>query len=452
MTLSSSVATGACAVTLIALAACTDSSRMTRPPDRMPPTAFALVGPLPNPPPSRSAGLDPGILLTLPACVPRCTLADGRRLLADLTIEDMFVNAVQSARRSVDLSTFTFSRPRIMMALVAAADRGVRVRGVVDRSQFKTIGSACTPSGCTFASPFDTAAFLAKSPSERCRDAQEKRLWPMDATVTEKLAVAIHGLENGSGVRPGPAGRLVHNKLILVDDDLLVTGSANFSSTGLSLNLENFDVVTRRSDPKTVRAFACMFDVVYAGQPTTLQRALEACQTDRVFFTPAKGIVPVILDAVKGAQRSIEICMHHLVDVGVLDALAEAARRKVTVRILMDDDACMERTPAGIRELDKAGAELRVLGTSCELFQLVHHKFGVFDREVVINGPANWTKAGLRTNFENFIVYDDPGHLDAFVASFDTVWALGVPRRGCGCDPALPACRKRFCLDRELPH
>lgn len=416
-----------------------------------------------SPPPGSSKPADgvhpdsltPGIYLSFPPCIPNCTLADRDRLMADTSTENKILNAIAAARRSIDFSTFTFNRPRILAALIAAANRGIRVRGIVDRSQFASIGQACTPFRCTFGAPFNTAEFLAKSPVERFALAEKNKLWPKQTSDTEKLAVVVSGLRNGSAVTPGPRGRLVHNKLLLVDREILINGSPNFSTTGLAINLESLEFATRQSDPAMLHAFICMLDTLSQGAEQHGQKALQRCETPRIYFTPAprnRGAMGRILSAVNAARQTIDISMHHFSSQEVAQALKNARRRGVFVRMLFDDDDCVVKTPDEIRELMKSGVKTRYLQTNCDMFQLMHTKFGIFDGKLVINGPANWTQAGMITNYENFIVYEDRKYVHAFSAFFDRAWTLAQSRQTCGCNPSEPACRKRFCLDRQLPH
>lgn len=399
--------------------------------------------------------LAPGIILSFPSCIPHCTMADRDRLMADTTIEDKIVQAIEGAKRSIDFSTFTFNRERILQALIAAANRGVQVRGVVDQGQFATVGKACTPGGCVFSSPFASAEFLAKSPLERFEFAQKNKLWPADTSATEKLAVVLSGRQGGSEIRPGPRGRLVHNKFLLADRELLINGSANWSTTGLAINLESFEIATLQSAPEMIRAFSCLFEAVFASGGQSNRQQLKQCQIPRIWFTPApagEGPMGEILAAIRRATATIDISMHHFNSSEVMAALADARRRGVRVRIVFDDDDCVIKMPDELRRLGQAGADLRYLQTSCQMFQLSHNKFGIFDGKQVINGPANWTKAGMTSNYENFILYESPAQVSPFSALFEKIWAVARTRQECECNPREPACRQRFCLNRRLPH
>lgn len=159
----------------------------------------------------------------------------------------------------------------------------------------------------------------------------------------------------------------------------------------------------------------------------------------------------LIIDAIRRARQTIEIGMHHFESPDIFRALVGARRRGVAVRLLFDDDDCNAPTSTELQGLLRAGAEARYLGTECEMFQLWHNKFGVFDGKFVISGPANWTKSGLITNYENFILYKNRQHVNAFSAVFEKGWSLAKSKKDCGCDPRQPACRARFCLDRPMP-
>ncbi|MEZ4306808.1 MAG: phospholipase D-like domain-containing protein [Polyangiaceae bacterium] len=398
----------------------------------------------------------PSLFLSYPTCLPSCTAADRPALMADRRMEDKVVVAIEGSKKTLDFATFTFTRPRILSALVDAAERGVRVRGLVDRVSLKAVGKACTSAGCVFEAPFNTPEFLAMSPRARFDWAEKTRSWPAGASAAEKLAIVLFRSATGSFVKPPPgAHRLMHDKFVLADGDVLVNGTPNFSSTGLAINLETLETATSQSDPEMVSAFACAFEAIQTGDPQLIVRRLPGCQTKRVFFTPMpalRGPLVEILKRVNEAKERIDIAMHHFTSPEITSALVMAAARGVKVRMVFDDDDCVARFPGELRTLAKAGAELRYLPTSCDLFQLQHDKFGVFDGARAISGPANWTKAGIVTNYENFVVYEDAAYVGAFSALFERVWKISRPREVCGCNPGQAECRQRFCLDREWPN
>ncbi len=406
-------------------------------------------------PPGGSAAptQNPFAIFQVPGCLPQCSSSDQQQLAANSPTEAAIVKAIGDARETVDFSMYTFSRKPIFDALVDAARRGVRVRGVVDRAQFKTTSDLCKPGGCSF--PDLGAAWLTSPIETRLERVSADPMW-RDGSNTDKLAVLLTGLatvENtDSGVRPAPGSdRLVHNKYVLVDRKILLSGSGNWSSTAVSVNLENLMRFERESSPEILDGIICSFELFWQGDSNTISQNIGACQReDLLYLSPAPrgGPQPRIIKAINDATVSIDIAMHHLVDPDSLGALRVARERGVRIRIATDDDHCNARADRLFHELLAAGAEVRYVPTSCSIFQLSHSKYGIFDDSLVINGSANWSRAGLRRNYENFTLMRSSVEVSAFRSNFQKLWELGVPGNACQCDRTLQACREKYCMDR----
>lgn len=399
------------------------------------------------------AKLEPGVLLNIPACLPNCKPEDRDRIAADSRMEQSFLTGIGGATKTVDFSMYTFSLAAIYEALVAAADRGVVVRGIVDKGQFATLGKSCTPKeGCELEEPFNTSAYLPLSVKERLRYIETNNLWPKDASRTEKLAILFYKLPNGSGVKPAPGQSLVHNKLAIIDSEWLISGSGNWSSTGLSINLENQVIASRAKSPAVLKSYQCMVDTVWTGDPNIIHRDLEKCQTSEVYFTPVRegqGILPALVAEIDGAQSFIDIAMHHLTHPDLVAALTRALQRGVKIRFVTDDDACNTPLSKEVKSLVDAKTEVRYMKTNCKMFQLSHNKFGIIDGKKVLNGSANWSKSGLSKNYENFLFLTDAQEVESFQEAFEKIWGMAETRQQCSCDVRKPECREAFCLDSQ---
>ncbi len=396
------------------------------------------------------------LVFTFPSCMPHCSASDVTKALEEGVIEKRIVSAIESATTTVDFAMFTFSRQGIYNALLAAVRRGVRVRGIMDRAQFKGLGDACKMGECVLGGDYDTPSYLEAPLDERlAKAAQDPRF--QKGTVTEKLAMALYRLPNGSGVRVAPGkDRLVHHKFVQVDSGLLWTGSGNWSSTAMSVNLENLARFSRDTDAPVLDAFSCTFELVFKGDSNQIAKQTVNCQTPTLFFSPAgvpsKSVGPYILASLDSATKSIDISMHHLVYNDFFDRLQKALARGVAVRIVFDDDDCNAALPPEVGRLIEAGAVVRYLPTNCKLFQLSHNKYGIIDGVRVINGSGNWSSAGISKNYENFIIYDAAPDVQGFTTHFEKVFTLAQPREACTCDASTPECREAYCLDQTFSH
>ncbi len=394
-------------------------------------------------------------LFTFPTCLPACTSADVKLNQTEGFVESRFLAAIGNAEQSVEFAMFTFSRKPISEALIAAAKRGVKIRGIVDKGQFPNLEPLCPLGQCALGEPFSTDAYLNATIEQREPIAAANELYKK-GTVSEKLALLFYKLPNGSGVKTAPGkSKLMHHKMVRVDGKTLLTGSGNWSSTAVSVNMENLGRFTSERDPSVVTAFGCVFEEVWEGDSNTMGSHSIACLTDRVFFTPIsdarKGILPRILGAIDSAAQTIDVAMHHLVHEDVFVHLESAVSRGVHLRLLVDDDDCPKDLEPEIESLLKKGTEIRYMPTNCSIFQLSHNKFGIFDGNKVINGSANWSKAGLNSNYENFIILTEPADVSAFVQFFTQGWDIAAVRSECTCDRADPECSKRYCLSQPTP-
>ena len=127
---------------------------------------------------------------------------------------------------------------------------------------------------------------------------------------------------------------------------------------------------------------------------------------------------------------------------GMLDALAEHARRGVDLRIL---HAALPSRP--FREAFDALPELVEGGLTLKMCPRVHLKTVIVDGRFIYIGSANWTGAGLgvkgegRRNFELGVVTEDEAMLDEVQAIYDRIW------RGLECG----ACRLKATKACESP-
>ena len=109
---------------------------------------------------------------------------------------EAIVNALRAAKQSVLLQAYSFTSPPIEAALVAAAKRGVKVQLILDRSNLSQKSSAVASSA---------AAGL-----------------PVHIDAKHEIA---------------------HNKIIIIDGEVVITGSFNFSHNAEENNAENLLVL-----------------------------------------------------------------------------------------------------------------------------------------------------------------------------------------------------------------
>lgn len=132
-----------------------------------------------------------------------------------------------------------------------------------------------------------------------------------------------------------------------------------------------------------------------------------------VWFSPDGGCAETVVDAIRNSTRSIDVAIYHLTHPDIAKAIADAHRRRVTVRVVMDDSQS-QATYSGATYLHNRDVDVRIWKPA-----MMHHKFVIIDKKYVITGSFNYTKSADTSNAENLVrIADRPEIVEAYAAEF----------------------------------
>lgn len=320
------------------------------------------------------------VLFNAPHC-DVCENPDKDYLLANSKIMDRAIELIDGAQTSIDVAQFTFSRDKIEAALLRAHERGVDVRLAMNSQQEQ-----------------------GDNPSTRLRNA----------------GVPVRFIK---GKDVGDWAGLQHAKFMLVDDETTLMGSNNWSSTGVSINEENTIVVASSAEDPMIQAFDCYFEMMYEG---ALQAGPDCSTEDEVYFTPSTRAWVQLREHMRTAETSIDVLMHHLVFDDAVKELAKAAERGVRVRVLVNAADRAETEGSRWDQLRAAGGQIRYKQTNGDMYQLMHHKLGIFDSTVLFNGSGNWSGSAFFNNWEFYVRFTDPVVVNPFNDLFGRLWGWSL--------------------------
>jgi phosphatidylserine/phosphatidylglycerophosphate/cardiolipin synthase-like enzyme len=143
----------------------------------------------------------------------------------------------------------------------------------------------------------------------------------------------------------------------------------------------------------------------------------DSAPKSEAWFSPNDECARRICRMIASATRQIDICVFTITDDRVSEAIQEAHQRRVSIRIITDDDKSFDRG-SDIDRLSRAGIPVRIDRSEYHM----HHKFAVFDSKYVLTGSYNWTRSASEKNEENFIITSDPALLYRFEAEFEKLW------------------------------
>lgn len=315
-------------------------------------------------------------LLGLALAAPRLVVEpeDGVKPLLDL---------IASAREEVLVKMYlwTPSRMDVVEALGEAVKRGVRVRVLLERE----------PSGGR-----------------------------VDLQVFQALK------ERGVEVRLTTPFRFVfvHEKSLVVDRRLAWVGTMNLTGSSFGANREYALIL---DDPKQVAEVARVFAADWAGERLDLSKALLVFAPSRALGGVKEGNArEALLGLIRSARKELFLEHQAMADPEVVEALKEALRRGVRVRLLGSP-----REPGdtyflqGALDLKEAGAEVRFLPGP-----YVHAKVLVRDGEEALLGSLNLSANSLNANRElavRFTAKEAPEAFRRLLSVMEGDWEKALP-------------------------
>ncbi|QDT42929.1 Phospholipase D precursor [Gimesia alba] len=179
---------------------------------------------------------------------------------------------------------------------------------------------------------------------------------------------------------------------------------------------EAFEIF-REHKPATVpdeKSLAWLEDVMKILANT---KSRESDLKSEALFSPRDDCSHRICRMIDSARKQIDICVFTITDDRVTRAIQDAHQRKVSVRIISDNDKSYD-LGSDIEQLSRSGIPVRIDQTEFHM----HHKFALFDSEFMLTGSYNWTRSASKNNSENLIITNDPALLIRFESEFEKLW------------------------------
>lgn len=137
----------------------------------------------------------------------------------------------------------------------------------------------------------------------------------------------------------------------------------------------------------------------------------------KVYFSPGEDCTTAIVNALKNAQKSADICVFTISDDRISRELIACHQRGVKVRIVTDNDKLFD-AGSDINTFKAKGIPIKTDRTSAHL----HHKFALIDGSLLLNGSFNWTRSASQYNHENLVLSYESGLISAFKGEFAQLW------------------------------
>jgi len=109
--------------------------------------------------------------------------------------------------------------------------------------------------------------------------------------------------------------------------------------------------------------------------------------------------------------------MYVFTDKEIADSLIDAQKRGVKVRVYLDRSQ-IESSYSVSRFLIQKGIKVRISSNN----YIMHNKFAIIDKRLLLTGSCNWTFSANNRNDENLLVIDNPEVIARYQQQFENLW------------------------------
>jgi len=347
------------------------------------------------------------------------------------------LSLIQSSSQTIDFAIYGLrGQDEILNALINAQNRGVKVRGVIDKDIFNKN---------YYSDTHLLESNLANIKSDYRKDL--RTLSNLKNTKYEDKCLRPQGHKGplqcfeGKGYASKDeirfTGDIMHNKFFVFDDEYVWTGSANISDTGTGGY--NANVVAVIQSNYIAQNYLIEFEQMYSEgsfhrDKAKLKKAeiktIINGQEVEVFFSPQgyamyRGVIP----ALRSAKESIDVAIFFLTHKNVSRELVAASNRGVKVRVILDATGANNEYSKH-NYLRDNGIEVKVENWGGKM----HMKSAIIDKKHIILGSMNWTGAGESKNDENTLIIHNAKDAPIYHSFFNLLW-MSIPNRWLLVDP-----------------
>ncbi len=293
-------------------------------------------------------------------------------------IDVPLAQAINGVQRTLDIAAFEFNNEVLTEAVINAHGRGVQVRVVTD-----------------------------------------------DEHGVEDEESILEFEEAGIPIVDDDRTALMHNKFMILDSQVVWTGSWNYTSNGTYRN--NNNALALRSQ-RAVQAYQTEFDEMFArGEfgPRSTEGSASFTQNGtpvKIFFAAEDDVVSAIVEEVNNAQSDIRFMSFSFTQDDIGNAIRTRGGQGINVQGIFETLGS-ETQFSEMPFMFCVGLDVRQDGNPF----ILHHKVIIIDNDTVLTGSFNFSANATESNDENLVIIQDADLAALFLQEFDRRWAEASP-------------------------
>jgi len=382
-------------------------------------------------------------------------------------LESIIIQEIAAAQHTIDLAVQELNLPLIAQALVESHNSGVKVRVILENNYSRPLSTFSKPEikQLNQRDRYKYDQFFQLVDLNQDRQLSSSEIAQRDALVILNQA----GIPIIDDTADGSKGSgLMHHKFMVVDSQVVVTGSANFTLSGIHGDLNNLTTrgnvnhLLRIKNTELSHLFAEEFNymwgdsffevsnsvddskfglnkpwrspksIVWDNTQITLQFAPTSSKQDWHLSTNG-----LISQTIKQATESINLALFVFSEQKIADVLQQKHQQGIKIKGVFDTSFAYRYYSEvldmlGVTLYQQCQAEadnnpwinsLNTIGTAqLASGDKLHHKFTVIDNKIVITGSHNWSQAANKNNDETLIIIRNKIVSQHFIQEFQRLY------------------------------
>lgn len=349
-------------------------------------------------------------------------------------LETVLIEQINSANQTIDIAIQELNLARLARAIVEKKKQGVKIRIVTENNYNKPLSQLPNNHGL--------------------------------AILKRANIPIIDDTEDGS-----KGSGLMHHKFVVIDQKKVVTGSANFTLSGIHGDFDNQETRGNTNhlivfnSQEMAKIFTQEFNYLWGdgvgkkkdslfglNKPERRTKIVNIGSSSIVVkFSPNSRSTlwenssnGIIARELAKANSSIDLALFVFSDQEIANTLEKESLAGVKIRVLIDPNFAYQYYSEGLDLLGVALSRkcvyennnnpwrqpLETVGIPrLPLGDKLHHKFAIIDRYIVITGSHNWSNSANHINDETLLVIYNPLIAQHFQREFDYLYhdaILGV--------------------------
>ena len=388
-------------------------------------------------------------------------------------LEAVIIEAINQASSSIDLAVQELQLPEIALALAKRRRSGIKVRVILENQYSHSLSELSSQeiTDLTSRERDRYKQYLQLVDVNKNGTISQKELNSRDALfILNKAGISIiDDTEDGS-----KGSGLMHHKFMVIDGKMVITGSANFTLSGIHGDYSNSETrgnvnnLLKISNSQVASLFTEEFNYMWGdgtgGRKDSqfgidkLWRSPETITWDNtrltVQFSPtaksqnwSNSTNALIGKTLNNANSSIDLALFVFSEQKLANILEEKHQAGVKIRTLIDRDfafryysEALDMLGVALSNKCKYEKDNKPWNNSINEVGIVdlprgdklHHKFAILDENTIIAGSQNWSNTANINNDETVLIIENSTVAAHFQQEFTRLYSqsiLGLPSR-----------------------